>query len=255
MVDAGADVAQISIFDEIGFYGVSASQFAEDFNAIKDKNEIIVYLNSPGGSVFDGLTIYNILSSVRDKLVIEVLGLAASAASVIALAGRELVMNSGTFLMIHNPLVATSGNAEGLRKDADVLDKIRNEILNIYTAHSNLSREELIAMMDDETWLTAEDALKHGFASSINKETKAVASLYNISNMGFSKVPKNLARPQVTIKNQSVREIEATLRDVGFSNSEATMIASKVGVEKNDERDSQNSEDIEALNQIRSLFH
>ena len=89
IVDTKADVAEVSIFEEIGCWGVSSKQFLDDFQAIKDKSEIHVYVNSPGGDVMDGMAIYNVLASVREKVTVEVFGIAASIASVIALAGSE----------------------------------------------------------------------------------------------------------------------------------------------------------------------
>lgn len=252
IIDSHAKVAEISLFDEIGGYGITSAQFLEDFKAIKDSEHINVYINSIGGSVFDGIAIYNLLSSIKDKVTVEVFGLAASIASVIALAGSELIMDDNSFFVIHNPWTAIVGDAEELRKNADTLDKIKEQVLSIYETHSNLPRETIDKMLNEETWITADEAVKYGFATSVNKQAKAVALIKNIT--GFSKVPKNLVREPITIKNLSIREVESTLRDVGFSNSEATYIASKLGTEKVSERESHSSNDIELLAEIRSLF-
>jgi membrane-bound ClpP family serine protease len=193
---------------------------------------------------------YNLLSSVHDKLTVEVLGLAASAASVVALAGKELVMAPGTFFMIHNPSVDTQGNSTSLRKDADTLDKIANQILNIYAAHSNLTIDELAKMLEDETWLNADEALKYGFATSVNKELKAVACLYNLDAKGFKHIPRNLARPQVSLNNMDIREFETFLREVVMSRQDATLVASKVGLGKKHESDSPVADEIAVLDEF-----
>ena len=94
-IDAKPDAAEISVFDEIGGFGVSVAEFKDAFDLVKDQKEIKLLLNSPGGSVTEGMAFYNLMASVRSKLTVEVLGIAASIASIIALAGRELVMVRG----------------------------------------------------------------------------------------------------------------------------------------------------------------
>jgi ATP-dependent Clp endopeptidase proteolytic subunit ClpP len=262
IVDAGAGVAEISIFEDIGLWGVSAKQFAEDFNAIRDRETIHLYINCYGGDVMDGMAIYNILSTVRDKLKVEVIGIAASMASVIALAGCELIMDEGTYFVIHNPWTVAGGDAEQLRKDAGKLDKIKGEMLNIYGSHSIIPLEELAKLLDEETWMTADEAVKNGFASSVNKQSKAVALVRNPADKGFNKVPKNLIRETITFRNMTVREVEDALRDVGLSRSEAKEAASRLvkseveeaRVEKIEERDARKSDGVEFLNYLKSII-
>ncbi|PKL25029.1 MAG: hypothetical protein CVV47_07025 [Spirochaetae bacterium HGW-Spirochaetae-3] len=249
-----ADTAEISIYDEIGFWGTTFVQFAEDFNKIKNRSSIKLYLNSVGGSVFDGLGIYNLLSSVHDRLTVEVMGLAASISSVIFLAGDIRIMDEGTFLMVHLPSVSTSGGSDDLRKDADTLDKIKEEIVNIYVNRTGMAQDTITKLMEAETWFTADEAVKNGFATVTNKQAQATNCLYNLTSRGFVNVPKNLSRPAVTIADMTVRDFEKTLRDVGFSKSEATLLASKFGAEKIDERESQGSLSAEAYEQLSKIF-
>jgi ATP-dependent Clp endopeptidase proteolytic subunit ClpP len=215
--------AEISIFDEIGGWGISVDMFKEQFDLVKNSASIRLLLNSPGGDVFAGMAMYNLLSSVRSKLTVEVLGIAASMASVIALAGQTLVMGEGSFLMIHNPWTITWGDASDLRKTADTLDKVKGELLNIYTSRSGLSAKEITEMMDAETWLTADESVDKGFAHEVNRVAVA-AKVCNLKEIGFGKVPAALAGAD---KPQTAREFEGFLRDAGYSKTEAERIVSK----------------------------
>jgi ATP-dependent Clp endopeptidase proteolytic subunit ClpP len=180
--------AELSIFDEIGGFGVQVADFKKDFDIVKSAKNIHLMLNTPGGSVTDGMAIYNILAGVRDKLDIEIIGLAASMGSVVALAGRSLSMDEGTYFMIHNPWTISWGDAEQLRHDAGVLDKMQSEIVSIYVARSTKTEKEIQAMMDAETWLTAEEAQEAGFASTVNASVKA-AALCDVSRFKFIHAP------------------------------------------------------------------
>lgn len=222
-IEASSESAELSIFDEIGGFGISVAEFKDAFDLVRGK-ELRLLLNSPGGSVTEGMAIYNLLASERSRLTVEVLGLAASMASVVALAGKELVMDEGSYLMIHNPWTITWGDADQLRKDADVLDKMRGELVNIYASRSTLSAKEIGKLMDDETWMTAEEAKDAGFASSVYRTTRAAARAFTIPR-GFKHAPAGLsARPSDGIK--TIRDFEGYLRDAGFSRTEAAAIAS-----------------------------
>lgn len=223
-IDIAPDYAEISVFDEIGGFGITVSDFKEQFDAIKNAKQIKLLLNSPGGAVTEGMAFYNLLASIRDKLTVEVIGLAASMASVVALAGSKLVMDEGTYLMIHNPWTITWGDADQLRKDADVLDKMRSELISIYAAHSKLSPKEIGQMMDDETWLTAQEAFDAGFADEV-RETVQAAALYDVSKIGFKKIP--IALKHFDFRSiKTIRDFEAFLRDAGATRAEAAAIAS-----------------------------
>lgn len=225
-IDAKPDAAEISIFDEIGGCGVSVSEFKDAFDLVRDQKEIRLLLNSPGGSLTEGMALYNLLAGIRAKLTIEVLGVAASIASVVALAGRELVMDEGSYYMIHNPWTITWGDADQLRKDAEVLDKMRGELVNIYVSRSGLSAKEVAKMMDDETWLTADEAKAKGFAQVVKRETKAAALSFDLGRIGFQHAPRALVAPKRAEDITNVRDFEDHLRDVGFSKPEAVAIAS-----------------------------
>lgn len=135
---------------------------------------INVYINSYGGEVAEGLAIYNQLK--RHKATVKTVcdGFACSAASVVFMAGDERVMSTASLLMIHNAWSWTSGNANELRKQADDLDKITQASVNAYMQEVNITEEELKQMLDDETWITPQEALEMGFSTAIVNEKDAV---------------------------------------------------------------------------------
>jgi len=222
------DTAEIEIFDEIdSFWGVGPKEFKASLDATKKAKSIKLLVNSPGGSVFDGMAIYNMLSQHRDRLDIEVVGLAASIASVIALAGRSLTMAEGSYFMIHNPLTIMVGNAEDLRKTALLLDKMKEDFLNIYETHSDMKREEIAKAMDDETWLTAQEAESAGFATSV-QDYGQIAAFVNPKGVaeGFNHIPDAVKMADEKITNP--RELERLLRDAGVSRKQAVAIVAAV---------------------------
>ena len=175
-IQAKADQsADISIFDEIGFFGVNAKQFIGDLKAI-DAKTIKLAINSPGGSVFDALAMYNALRQHPANVEVTVLGVAASAASLVAMAGDTIVMPENAFMMIHNPLNFAYGNADELREMADVLDKIGASLVATYANRTGLPEAEIKALLDAETWLNAEEAVIKGFADELQPALKVAAS-------------------------------------------------------------------------------
>lgn len=155
----------------------------------KQDGDIEININSNGGDVAGGLAIANAIKAYsKGKKTCNVLGVAASMASVIACAGDELKMGQGAFLMVHNPWTVTMGNAEELRKDADTLDKMRDSILSFYQSKAyGKSADDLKALMDAETWLSAEEAREAGFlVDDYAGEMKAAASL---TRRAFAKAP------------------------------------------------------------------
>lgn len=155
----------------------------------KQDGDIEININSNGGDVAGGLAIANAIKAYnKGKKTCNVLGVAASMASVIACAGDELKMGQGAFLMVHNPWTVTMGNAEELRKDADTLDKLRDSILSFYQSKAyGKTADDLKALMDAETWLNAEEAREAGFlVDDYAGEMKAAASL---TRRAFAKAP------------------------------------------------------------------
>ena len=165
----------LSIFDDIGAYGVSAKNFLNDLRSITGA-EVDVEINSPGGDVFAGLAIYNGLRASGKKINVKVLGLAASAASLIAMAGDTIEMPENAFLMVHNPWGFAMGGADEMRNTADVLDKIGMSLVSTYAKRTGKSDAEIAALLDAETWMTAQEAVDAGFATSVTPALAVKAS-------------------------------------------------------------------------------
>jgi ATP-dependent protease ClpP protease subunit len=166
--------AEVTIYDPIGQdwigNGVTAKKFREELLALGELDEIVVRINSPGGEVFDGFAIYNALKDNPARVVVHVDGLAASIASVIAMAGDEVIMGRGATLMIHNPWTLAIGDADDMRKVAEQLDKVGKGLVDAYMSRAKVSRQRVISWMDDETWFTAEEAVGAGFADTMAED-------------------------------------------------------------------------------------
>lgn len=165
----------LSIFDDIGAYGVSANSFLTDLRTVTT-DAVDVEINSPGGDVFAGLAIYNGLRASGKKINVKVLGLAASAASLVAMAGDTIEMPENTFMMIHNPWGFVMGGADEMRNTADVLDKIGPSLVSTYAKRTGKTDQEITALLDAETWMTAQEAVDAGFATSVTAALAVKAS-------------------------------------------------------------------------------
>lgn len=143
-------------------------------------DQINVYINSYGGEVAEGLAIYNQLKRHKAKVKTVCDGFACSAASVVFMAGDERVMSTASLLMIHNAWTYASGNAKELRKQADDLEKITQASINAYMQEVNITEEELRQMLDDETWISPQEAIEKGFITSIVNEKEAEQVSQNV---------------------------------------------------------------------------
>lgn len=174
--------ANINIYGDITSwaweeYGeMSAVNLSKKLEEIGDVSQINVYINSYGGEVAEGLAIYNALKRHKAKVKTVCDGFACSIASVIFMAGDERIMNEASLLMIHNAWTRAVGNSEELRKQADDLEKITQASVIAYKAHSELSEEEIKALMDAETWILPDEALEYGFATSVLKSENTKTS-------------------------------------------------------------------------------
>ncbi|ODP33080.1 head maturation protease, ClpP-related [Pandoraea sp. ISTKB] len=173
----GASVVEIRIYDEIGFYGMDAQAFMSQLDAAAGSAaEIVVAINSLGGDVFDAFAIYNALRRYPEKVTTRIDGVAASAASLVVMAGHRVLMPENAMLMIHNPWTVAGGDADQLRAYADMLDKAGDGIMAAYRNKSGKTDDELLAMMKAETWFTASEAVEAGFADEIEAPVKISAS-------------------------------------------------------------------------------
>ncbi|EEG9127141.1 Clp protease ClpP, partial [Escherichia coli] len=159
--------ADIYIYDEIGFWGVTAKQFISDLNALGDITHINLHINSPGGDVFEGIAIFNALKTHGASITVYVDGVAASMASVIAMVGNPVIMPENTFMMIHKPFGFTGGDAEDMRTYADLLDRVEAVLLPAYAQKTGKTTDEIAAMLADETWMSGAECLAQGFADQV----------------------------------------------------------------------------------------
>lgn len=191
------NVAQIDIFGDIVSEKwfdeeTSATSFRDALKELGDVTTINLSINSGGGSVFDGIAIYNMLKSHKATVNVYVEGLAASIASVIAMAGDTITMRSGSMMMVHMPWTLSQGNAEEMRKTADTLEKTGDSIVDIYSERTGISSDEIRNIMNDETWLSAEEAVEQGWATKLDKKEAVMNSVPKEILGRFSNVPKNV---------------------------------------------------------------
>jgi len=182
--------AEVLLYGEIGggWYGegVEAKAFAKEFDAIDKEADITLRIHSPGGSVFDGLAIYNIVDKRRDKVTAHVDGLAASAASFIAMAAGRVVMPKTSRLMIHDAQGFVVGDSEDMKKTADLLDRESDRIADIYAGKTGKTRSDMRALMRASTWMDGDEALASGFADEVTDKA-SVKNEFDLSN--FRRVP------------------------------------------------------------------
>lgn len=240
--DADSDDAEVFIYGDIGGWwgGVSAEEFAKEVAAL-DVKTLNVRLNSPGGLVFDGVAIYNALANHSAHVIVHVEGIAASIASVIAMAGDEIRIAEGSRFMIHNPWTFCMGDEEALIAEAAILKGLKSDLIDIYTARTEQTRDDLSDWMTAETWLSAREAVDKGFADSMTpakKKEKKDAHARSAVLRLFRNAPRDLI---VTDEEAPpIREFEAFLRDgEGLSQTQAKRIAAAaraITVQRDDAR-------------------
>ncbi len=184
-------IAEIEIYDGIGYWETSAEQFINDVKSLGDVSQINLNLNCPGGEVWDGMAIYTYLTAHKATINVRVDGLAASMGSVIMLAGDNISIAEGAFVMIHNPSACAWGESKDLEKSINMLKKIEESMANIYSKKTGKDIEEIKEIMDAETWFTAQDAVDFGLADNVFEGIKAAAS-YDLKGLGYKKVPSML---------------------------------------------------------------
>jgi ATP-dependent protease ClpP protease subunit len=198
-VKAKAETAEILIHQEIGENwlgdGITSKRMAEDLSRLGDVKTIQVRINSPGGSVSDGVGIYNILRAHGARIEVVVEGLAASIASIIAMAGDSIHMGDGALMMIHSPWTLAMGSAEDMRETADVLDKFEDALIDIYAKRTGKDREELKQLLAAETWMSGDEAVAGGFATSYGEDTSADATARAAAQAQFQTFSTNFRRP------------------------------------------------------------
>ena len=259
---ADGDTTTINIFDQIGedWYGegVTAKGFIAKLSDIKT-GKIELFINSSGGSVFDGNAIYNAIVAHKATIHVTILGVAASIASVIAMAGDTISMPSNTYLMIHNPTSGFYGCADGMRAHADLLDSIKDGAVNTYAKQSGQPTLDIAEMMDNETWMTAADALEKGFidditdAIDVNIDATDLSMYKNLTNeikhvMKLEDTASEETAGQ-PINNKEVSIMEITVEMVK-ENPDVYNAILKEGVTSGRKMETERVVDVQALSMI-----
>lgn len=222
----------VDLYDEIGWYGVTAKDFRAQLKDVK--GDFTLRINSPGGDVFDGIAIYNDLLAHDGKVTVEVTGMAASIASIIAMAGDEIVIAENAFFMVHNAWTFAIGNRHDMANQASVLGKIDDALARTYAARTTSGIRTIKQMMDDETWMSAKDAVDGGFADRTSSISDAKAK-FDVSV--FAGAPKELGwHPEddeepITTKRDFER---ALTQDAGWSRSKARAAMRVIETSKNE---------------------
>lgn len=221
------------VTDEYEDTDTSAAGFRDALKSLGDVKNINLHINSPGGSVFEGIAIYNMLKQNSAHINVYVDGLAASIASVIAMSGDAIFMPSNSMMMIHNPWTMAVGNANELRKQADDLDQITKASVQTYLAKAGnkLDKETLTQLMDNETWLTAQEAVDYGLADEVMEANKAAASINKRFAERYRHVPEQLIKqaeqkdaekkPEDKLPEEKLNEI----REKALANAKALNIS------------------------------
>lgn len=210
---------KILIYDEIGGWGIRSIDLINEINSGDSKLPLNIYINSPGGDLIEALAIFNAIKRYEGETVAYVDGIAASAASYIAMAFDKVIMPKNTMMMIHDPIGHTVGNADDMRESADLLDKFKNSILAAYADKSGKTTEEISGLLSNETWISADEALEMGFADEVIDpiEVVAISKVWNFKN-----APINLIEPEQVEEPAQVEEvIENEVTNQDLSNSDA----------------------------------
>lgn len=195
--NATGDEAEILLYEEIGYWGVTAKAFAAQLKAITAPS-IVLRINSPGGDVFDGYAMYNALLAHPATITTKVDGLAASAASYVALAGDTVEMGETSLMMIHCAWGFSIGNADDMRNYASTLDKIDNQIAAVYAKKTGKGADEILALMQAETWLDPTEAKDLGLIDAIGGASDA-AGMSDADRNRISAMRRRLAMAEADI--------------------------------------------------------
>ncbi|MBX9754650.1 MAG: ATP-dependent Clp protease proteolytic subunit [Pseudomonadaceae bacterium] len=184
--------AEILLYDEIGGWGISAQQFARDLKALGDIGQIDLRVHSPGGDVFEGMAIYNLLRSLPANVDGYVDGLAASMASVVLMACNTIHMPENAMMMVHKPWGIQGGDADDMRRYAELLDKVESSLVMAYVAKTGKSEDDIKSLLKEETWMNGREAIAAGFADQLTEPLAAAAQLNSKRMQEFTNMPESL---------------------------------------------------------------
>lgn len=241
---ADEKTAEIFIYDQIGvdFWtgeGVTPKSFISELRDIeKTHKSLDLRINSPGGFVHDGFTIYNALKQSSLEINVYIDGLAASAAAFIAMAGNKIYMPKSAELMIHNAWGMVIGDAEDMKKEAAHLESLNSMIMDIFVERTGKDKAAISSMMNSETWMSGEKAVELGFADELLEESTIAACVFDLDDDILPGLPEGFKNHQNSLKK---RIQENALRDAGLSRN----AAKKQLAENQRDADGMNLEEIQ----------
>ena len=184
----------LEMYDVIGSdmfgNGITAQSVSDALANAGVYNSVTCRINSPGGDLFEGVAIYNLLKSCGKPVNVVVDGMAASAASLIAMAGTKVTMGTGTLMMIHRAMAMVGGHADDMRQMADTLDTVTASAADLYVAKTGMKKDKILSMMTAETWMSAQECVDQGFADAISTDEPLVSNNFDLSV--YKNVPASL---------------------------------------------------------------
>jgi len=197
---------ELLIYEDIGANwwdggGITAKTVKQQIDEAANYSKILIRINSPGGDAFEGIAIYNVVRSQKKPVEVRVDGIAASSASIVAMAGDDIIMGPNALMMIHNAWSWCMGYASDMRKMAEALDKISGALAQTYVTKTKKDLDAVLALMDAETWMTAQECLDGGFATAIASESEeaqpaALAMARNFASLKALKKLPDALKPQ-----------------------------------------------------------
>lgn len=247
------DTAVLNIFGDITSYAweeygeMSNVILSKKLEEMKNVSIIDVYINSYGGEVAEGLAIYNALKRHKAKVRTHVDGFACSIASVIFMAGDERIMPNTSCLMIHNPWTWAKGNAKDLKKQAEDLEKIGECSINAYMEHINITKEELVALLDNESWISPSEAVEMGFATEKEDDSDSENANQSIKEKVIAMLlsEKNDSNSDSEEEDNSTEEPNTTDVDTDDDENEDTASSEDGNEEETDTKDNDEEDDSE----------
>ena len=229
---ASRGIAEVMLYDDIGAWGISARQFARDLAALGDVSQINLRIHSGGGDVMDGTAMYNILRGHSARVEVYIDGMAASMASVVAMAGDVIYMPANSMMMIHKPWGGQVGDADDMREYADLLDKVEGTLIQAYARKSGKSVDEIAALLKVTTWMDGNEAVAAGFADQVLEPIKAAAQLNSKRLEEYTSMPphmKNLMNPRNSVSTPPLVPVVEPVANASLSNDQ--LLAQGIAVE------------------------
>nr|DAX68013.1 MAG TPA: Putative ATP dependent Clp protease [Caudoviricetes sp.] len=252
--------AELILYGSIGhdedWDDISDKAFKQDIENLGDVENITLHINSPGGSVFSAVAIANTLKNHKAKVVANIDGLAASAATIITSACDVVRMPKNALFMIHNPITFAYGNNQDMEKTLDMLNKVKNSIIETYLYKANTDKETLSKLMNDETWMDAETAKEYGFIDEIldeEIEKEFVENKLIINSMAFDISKFKIFKAEKTNKSQNPEPLNITINSTGNAKNIADEIKN-IWSNKNNKKEEEKMTLEELKNKFPELY-